>query len=72
MLIMHEWEFFTTRDSPGYRDWPQSNDEKRGAVEDNLFPAFISRVKHQISFLEMKMSSNCVEHKISFLEMNMP
>ena len=34
---------FTTRDSSGYRDWPQSNVEKLGAVKDKLFPAFISR-----------------------------
>ena len=34
--------FFATRDSSGYRDWLQSNAEKRSAVKDKLFPAFIS------------------------------
>ena len=43
MLIMHGGEFFTTRDSSGYRDWPQSKPKKRRAVKDKLFPAFISR-----------------------------
>ena len=28
---MHGGEFFTTRDSSGYRDWPQSNAEKNAA-----------------------------------------
>ena len=36
-------DFFATRNSSGYCDWPQSNSEKRGAVKDKLFPAFISR-----------------------------
>ena len=36
MLIVHGEGFFTTRDSSGYRDWPQSNAEKRGAVKDKL------------------------------------
>ena len=40
---MHGGEIFTTRDSSGIRNWPQSNAEKRGAVKDKLFPAFISR-----------------------------
>ena len=34
MMTIHGGEFFTTRDSSGYRDWPQSNAEKT---------AFISR-----------------------------
>ena len=37
-------EFFATRDSSGYCDWPLSNAEKCGAVKDKLFPAFISQL----------------------------
>ena len=48
MLIMHGG-FFATCDSSGYCDWPQSNAEKRGAVKDKLFPAFISRHSLQCS-----------------------
>ena len=43
MLIMHGGFFVATGNSSGYCDWPQSNAEKRGAVKDKLFPAFISR-----------------------------
>ena len=28
LVILHRGEFFTSRDSSGYRDWPQSNAEK--------------------------------------------
>ena len=35
--------FYATRNSSGYCDWPQSNAEKRGAVKDKLFSAFIMR-----------------------------
>ena len=40
---------FNKADSSGYCDWPQSNAEKRGAVKDKLFPAFISRRSLQCS-----------------------
>ena len=47
--------FFATHDSSGYCDWPQSNAEKRSAVKDKPFPAFI-----RVSFATMLFNTATV------------